>query len=316
MTQATMRLPRAVTKASARADELLAMPRQVEDNTQAVDDPKLAKEPIPAPALPDTPPAPVKDQTAEYWEHRFRTVEGMYNADKQRTQKEVEALAKELADTRSKLTKVEQSVPREFDLRKYLSEGEIEAYGEDNLRTLLKAAVQAAQEDVDERVNARVKHLEDKVNQHAEVVSNREVDMFWDAFERAVPEWQEINADKVFLGWLKEEDPVTGISRQAVLDDAQRKLDARRVTLIFQAYIKLKSQAEAAKKANLNAKVVPDGLPNGADFDPPSDGEYVSRRDISQFHTDVALGRYKKRPAEMEAMEKRINAAIQSGRVR
>lgn len=314
MTQATIRLPRAVAKMGQRADELLTAPPQVDAPApDVIEAPKAPVDTPPATPAPSEPSA----KGAEYWEHRFKTVEGMYAADKARAAKELEVLTKELADTRSKLTKVEQSVPREFDLRKYLSEGEIEAYGSENLQTLLKAAVQAAQEDVDERVNARVKHLEEQVHKQAEVVSNREVDMFWDAFERAVPDWEEINNDKAFLAWLKEEDPVTGISRQAVLDDAQRKLDSKRVTLIFQAYIKLKAAAESARNTSLNKKIVPDGLPSGGHMDTTEgDVEWVTRAEISQFHTDVALGRYKKRPDAMERMEKRINAAIRADRVK
>jgi len=57
-----------------------------------------------------------------------------------------------------------------------------------------------------------------------------------DHLDKAVPDWETINKDPAFLKWLGEMDPLTGIQRQELLNQAHKALDAPRVANFFNSW--------------------------------------------------------------------------------
>jgi hypothetical protein len=282
--------------------------------------------PAPTPEVQPTPvAAPVEvPKTAEYWEHRFKTSEGMFKAESNRLKAElikkdshIGSLEARLTELENKVKTAERQAPRTIDLKKYLSQEEIDTYGPDALQATIKAASAAAEEASDRRVQEelerQLKPLKQKVELSEQEAATLKQNHFWKELNRQVPDWATINGDEKFHEWLSAVDTISGYRRQDLLTSAEMSFDSERVVALFSAY-KQNSPAPITARAVTQVKVVPDPVtpPMVAG---PTDVEFVKRSDISLFYRDKALGRYKHRQSEADAFEKKIEAAKRSGRI-
>src|SRR5215831_19328564 len=58
------------------------------------------------------------------------------------------------------------------------------------------------------------------------------------ALDRAVPNWREINRDPRWLNWLLLPEPLSGRSRQLLLDDATARGNAASVIALFNGFLR------------------------------------------------------------------------------
>ena len=159
---------------------------------------------------------------------------------------------------------------------------------------------------------------------HAQTLSAE--DRFWNDLEREVPNWTTINNDNDFKLWLLETDQLTGSTRQAYLDQAQKQLDAKRVIAFFRTW-----SAATGKHAVLISAPSKTAQPNGAASElerqlaparargsTPSvnpNARTYSPADINKFFDDVRKGLYKGREAEKAETERDLFAARAEGRL-
>jgi hypothetical protein len=119
-------------------------------------------------------------------------------------------------------------------------------------------------------------------------------------------------------------DPLTGITRQVYLEDAQRALDARRVSQFFRTWLEANGQAAVAQTngqrkpsaaaSELERQVAPGrsknpGAPNS------NKGKVYTPQDITNFFNDVKQGRYKGKEQERDRIERDIFAAQRENRI-
>ena len=81
--------------------------------------------------------------------------------------------------------------------------------------------------------NAKLKGSVDAVGH---TVAKTAQDKYYDTLEEAVPDIWTINKDPKWLEWLGQEDPLTGKTRQDLLEEAQNSLDANRVARFFKTF--------------------------------------------------------------------------------
>ena len=119
---------------------------------------------------------------------------------------------------------------------------------------------------------------------------------------------------------MLEVDPLTGISRQTYLDDAQKNLDARRVTQFFSTW-KAQTGPSVAQstpvvqsKSQLEKQVAPGRGRSGGTTSSNEPATYSSV-DIKNFFTDVQKGKYKGKEKERDRIERDIFAAQREGRI-
>ena len=144
---------------------------------------------------------------------------------------------------------------------------------------------------------------------------------FWTDLTGLVPNFRDINANGDFQTWLLEPDPLTGITRQTYLDDAQRALDARRVSNFFRTWLGTTGQAVDAQPTGratnpeLEKQVAP-GRSRGSGTPAASNKAKVySPQDIQKFFDDVRSGKYKGREADRDRTERDIFAAQRENRI-
>jgi hypothetical protein len=333
----TVKLPKAVKLqlenvkrlSDARSEELkAALKEQFDKDTpsgnQDTQEPVVSQvtpektEVVAAPVVPEVRQEDTRD--ARYWEHRFKTNQGIHEAEKQRLKTQVTTLESRLQDVETQMKSVQRQAPAKVDITKYIPAAEIETYGKEMLSTVANAANHIAQDATDRRMNDEFARQIDPLKQKLEETEGRLIaaqqQRFWEDVDSKVPTWSKINDDPRFHEWLAQSDPFTGIARQNLLTSAQTALDANRVVAMFTAFLQTTPAPQRPSPETLAAKVVPDPIgqtqmATSTTTEVPS----ITRAEISQFYKHKAIGRYKFRQQEAEQIEKKIQAAIRAGTV-
>lgn len=266
------------------------------------------------------PPEQETDKTrdARYWENRFRSLRGKYDA-------EVPALHKQVAD----LTQERDTLKEQLDNapsgdgnghgQGSLTDQDVEGleqikeeYGDDMVSMVqtvvrqLQGSGSSADSDELKEIKQRLAREDEERQQDAEA-------RFWTDLDSYVPNWRELNADQQFLDWLQGHDRLSGTQRQALLENAQQAGDARRVADIFDTYLQESGQSTDKSGADR----IPDDQvqPRQSRSTQQPTGETIwTGAQISQFYRDKAANRYS--AEEAKRLEADIFQAQKQGRVR
>ena len=338
----------------------MSVPKQVQKQTEAVQ--KLYEEleageaPSPegeaAPANDETPPVqevapadsaeevapqpePVEqgegdqeDPNSETYEQRWRTAQGMINAELPRLTAENQELTgrlKQMEELISTMQAAPVADPEPAPAPKsLLTEDEVEEYGEsiDIMRKVsqeiaagYEAQMATMQATIDELKGTVVPRVEQVAQQQAHSAEQS----FWSDLADAVPTWRDINDKPEFQAWLLEVDPLTGMTRQTYLDDAQRNLDAPRVAQFFASWGQDNGTAQAqpnrsATNSELEKQVAPGKGRTSAT--PQGDQKQTyTPDDITKFFRDVRDGKFRGKEEERDKLERDIFAAQAEGRI-
>ncbi|KAA6179157.1 hypothetical protein F3K50_03365 [Pseudomonas marginalis] len=261
-----------------------------------------------------TDPAPAtRNADAEYWEQRFKVMQGKYNAEVPALQQEVTRLSSELAQAKQPAGNAVQRAVSD------LTPEEIESYGPDLIAIIQRVAggqVSATNPAELEILKTEVEGLKQKTQQSEQEKAVQAQEEFFRQLIQRVPDAVEINALSAFHEWLGHMDAFSGKERQQLLIEAQTANDAYRAAALFQAF--KNTQPAVAPVPEKPANTIPeeDIQPRSTrtNAQPPAEGKWWSNDEINQFYKDVALGkRYTK--AEAAAIEQDISDAVANGRI-
>ncbi len=261
----------------------------------------------------------------ESWEQKYKTLQGMYN-------KEVPGLNAQNRELNSRVSQLEtllgdlnkQETPvQEVPVEKLITDDDVKEYG-DSIDVMRRAAKEEVAGQLGrvaqlEKELAALKGVVPQVQQVQQQQKTSSEKQFWDDLNREVPNWNEVNSDPDFQSWLLEVDPLTGISRQTYLEDAQRKKDSGRVANFFNTFAKVSGKDTSAreKSATQSAELEKQVAPGRGRAGQPvnNDAKTYSPQDIEKFFKDVRTGKYKGREDERGRMERDIFAAQREGRI-
>lgn len=305
-------LPRAVLEAEEKAnrlhEELLKQQQAPANNGETpppseppAGDPPPASDPPPVPPTTpsdsQTPPAPGQD---ENWEHRFKVLQGKYNA-------EIPRLAGENKELKTKLQELEVSLEQLKNKPEPLVKPEeIEEYGEG----LIDVARRIAREELAGK-DAEINALKAKLDSISNVTTQKVEADFFSSLTSMVPDWEAVNQDPKFLTWLDEVDELTGQTRQTLLSNAEKSRDAARTAKFFTAYKKASTSWAANSTAALDSQLTPPT--NKAPNTPPAKRMWT-RAEVGDFYARVRRGEVS--DAEQIAIEADIMAAQIENRIR
>lgn len=279
------------------------------------------------------PQAPAPVDSGNEWQHKYKTLQGMFNA-------QVGKLQQELREAREEMQRLKAAPepqpapaappPQAPVIERYVTDKDEQEFGADTIDLIRRAAREEFSGQLTTERN-RVANLEaalrtlqtDVIPKVEKVASTQQVTVeqtFWRDLSAAVPDWQAINDDPSFHQWLLEVDPLTGASRQNYLETAHSKFDVARVAQFFTIW---KATAEPAPAvtvqtrspvaSELERQIAPG---RGRGGDPPSqEKKTYSRADIAKFYDDVRSNRYSGREQEKAQLERDIFLATQEGRV-
>jgi hypothetical protein len=155
---------------------------------------------------------------------------------------------------------------------------------------------------IDDVAGRIVRGAEDRISAVENAAMEPKREAFFRVLSQAHPDWEAVcKNDPNWSVWLSRPDRY---GRKAIdtLKDAQARLDAQVVVNLLTDFKREMGQS------SFGSSTPP--APN-----PGSTGA-VTRGFIRQFYADRAKGRYRGKEKEAEAIEARINAAIQAGQVR
>lgn len=107
-----------------------------------------------------------------------------------------------------------------------LNPDDFEGYGEE-----MKDMVNTVNKTMDEN-----KNLKEQVSVIQDNIIRTSEEALLSSLNKAVPDWETINKDQKWLNWLAEPDPLTGVRRQDLLDDAYQARDSVRVATFFNSW--------------------------------------------------------------------------------
>ena len=258
---------------------------------------------------------------------KYRTLQGMYNAEVPRLHSQNKELTGRLQQMEQLLATLSaQSARRQPQIEALVTEKDQEEYGEslDVMRRVSREELIPVAQKI-AQLESMIRQLSANVVPQVQAVAQRQAitaeQQFWAALTDAVPNWRDINDSDAFQSWMLDIDPLTGIVRQTILEDAQRSLDVRRVSSFFRSWLEFTGQANVAQNTRRQAtaseleKQVAPG--RGRNTGAPTGGntKTYSPEDIKDFFNNVRQGRYKGREQERDRIERDIFAAQREGRI-
>ncbi len=216
-----------------------------------------------------------------------------------------------------------EETDEEFARRAGVTEEQMEMWGPDMMGAIRKMATMVAAP------------LAQQVTATTRQVAITEQEKMWNLLDKEVPDWEPLNRDPIFLGWLSLPDPASGVRRKDLLVQAFEGNEGPRVAFIFKAF-KTETGIRPATPA-VPTTPVPPGTPPGTPpsnrvalqdlaapgrprASTPANGEADERAlytetQIAKFFHDKQKGVYRGREAEADALERDIFKATSEGRI-
>ena len=261
------------------------------------------------------------------YEQKWKTLQGMYNADTARLSTQNQELSGRLQQMEELISTMQATpapTPEPEQPKSLLTEDEVEEYGEsiDIMRKVSQEIAGGYQRQIDSLQNT-VQALQGQIVPRVEQIANQQTQSieqnFWSALSDAVPNWREINDSSEFQTWLLEIDPLTNMTRQTYLDGAQRDMDAQRVANFFTSWVQANGTGPAqpsrsASNSELAKQVAPGKGRTSATPHGNTKRTYTPD-DLTTFYRDVREGKFKGDEEERDKIERDIFAAQQEGRI-
>jgi len=269
------------------------------------------------------------DPNSETYAQKWRTLQGMYNAEVPRLHsqnRELNGRVQQMEQLLASLSQQSSQPAQQTQVQPLVTENDVQEYGEsiDVMRRVTREELYPVAQKI-AQLDQIIRSLQTSVVPQVQAVAHRQAmtaeQQFWSDLSGAAPNWREINDDHAFQSWLLEIDPLTGISRQTYLEDAQRILDVRRVASFFQTWNELTGKANVAQNtrrtataSELERQVAP-GRSKNTGTPANNNAKTYSPDDIKGFFNDVRSGKYRGREAERDRIERDIFAAQRDGRI-
>lgn len=289
----------------------------------------------PSPAAPE--PKAGDDKAPEDITQKYRTLQGMYNAEVPRLHAQNREMASRIQQMEQLLASLSQpaapaqagaAAPAPAAPERLVTDKDVEEYGEsiDIMRKVSREELGSLQQRLS-KIEGMLQQMQTKVVPQVQAVAQRQQvsaeQKFWADLTAAVPSWREVNDNQAFQDWLLAVDPLTGISRQTYLEDAQRDLNAQRVAAFFRTWLESTGQAAVAQptgsaptqaQSELERQVTP-GRARSVGAPQTNKGKTYTPEDIRKFFNDVRSGKYKGREQERDRIERDIFAAQRENRI-
>lgn len=348
----SVKVPRGILASSARSEAIHKAAYNTPDPPPANGEaappangappsPAAATPPAPAPAPARTPPAVAPPaETADDWKQRYASLKGRFDTQ-----------ASQLANANTRLSSLESMVanlqrpatpaaptPAPRTATKRVTDDDVKEYGEDMIKVVQKAALDAVEPEIERRlaavrteVQSGLRDINTKVGGVERETAVTVHQRLLDYLDKNEAQWRVINRHPAFHEWLALTDPLSGVIRKNLLNSAVSKGDAPRAATFYRSFLAEKgvpapangsasppppSNGNGAAKVDLASLAAP-GRPaaSGAPTAPDNDkGEIITRAQISAFYTNKARNMYT--PEEAARLEAEVFAAEKDGRIR
>jgi len=254
----------------------------------------------------------------DVWEHKYKTLQGLFNREVPTLQNQVKDLRTQLETAVARLNEAADAKAKPSEPAAPVADPrDVENFGSDLVEMVQRTAERLFGRAASElqgqaaRFEQRLAQLEQALQGTHETVAMTAEQSFFDRLTKMVPDWEQINANDAFLAWLAEVDPVYGHPRQSALNAAQQSMNAERAAAVFKAFT---ATQPVAPKPNAVAKQV---SPKAAATAAPTSQTkpILTEKQVVDYYNAKRRGEYRGQEAEVQRIEAMINLAIAEGRV-
>jgi hypothetical protein len=305
-----------------------AAPTEADNNPSSADENAVKETAAPSPAGEHKPGDDnVPEDTVL---QKYKTLQGMYNAEVPRLHQQNREMQNRVQQMEQLLASISaqqsNTQSQQQVVEQLVSDKDVEEYGEslDVMRKVSREELIPVAQRLS-KIEQMLTQMQMNVVPQVQAVAQRQQmgaeQQFWADLAAAVPNFRDVNGREDFQSWLLEADPLTGITRQTYLDDAQRNLDARRVANFFRTWLESTGQANVAQSVNhtsnseLEKQVAPGRSRGSANPASANKAKTYTPQDIQKFFNDVRSGKYKGREQERDRIERDIFAAQRENRI-
>lgn len=266
----------------------------------------------PAEVIPDQ-PKEVPEVSEETWKQKYKTLNGMFNAEVPRLHQQVKQLTAKMEQMNSRM--VEKAAEPAPERLKLVTDQEIETFGPD----LLDVQRRIVKEE-HSQFEYELKQMREENSKLREQVQNTDIQMDTMSFEkrlaRAVPDFESINDDPKWVGWLDEIDPILRAARRTV---AQQAFDTGDVEAIAD-YVRMFKGAQTpvridTRQTELERQVAPGRTGSSGSNIAPQVKLYTEAQAAAVF-LKVRDMNIRGQRDEAATLEAEISTAYMEGRVR
>lgn len=258
----------------------------------------------PKPAVEDEPKAPAQ---GDDWEHKFKVLQGKYSAEVPRLNQQLRDLQQQHETLKAQINAQPAQKPVNTDNFATIRED----YGDEFVKPFEALVEQNAS------LVSQIEALQNQLQGLQGTQEKTAQDVFFDRLDAAVPNWEQVNADQGFHAWLREFDPIAGLTRQESLNEAEKQLNANRVIAIFSAYAKGKQQSQQNKETRRQDAIEQQLAPATNKAEPQTEGKPIyALSDVKRWYEKAALAQLSsKKPQEYERLDREFTQAQAEGRI-
>lgn len=274
-------------------------------------------------------PAADDDDGESKWEHKYRRLQGKYDAEVPRLHGEIRELKQRVQQVQAESAQAAQaqqakesaaeqeSAPKD----RLVTDKDVEAFGDD----LIDLQRRVAQE-VSGEFDAKLSRLREENESLRKQVTQVEGVSFESRLNQTIPDFQQINNDERWVQWLDEFDPLIQGPRRSVAQSAYARGDVDAV----KAYVDLfkqtitepepsqssarKPEVKPERQAELQRQVQPSKSSAPTGTTQPG-GRMLSSQDFERGMSRAAKMMQQGKYDEAAALESEMSAALSEGRI-
>jgi hypothetical protein len=276
------------------------------------------KQELPVQAEPSEQAKQPEDET---WERRYKTLQGMFNAEVPRLKSEVKDLKSQLETSIARLDLASQAKAESpSSNQRLVTDKDVEDFGGDLVDLIKRQATEVAQSELSKKIS-KLEEENAQLQREVTGVSERQGENarrdYFVELSRLVPDYEALNVDQGFLDWLNEVDLLSGNQRQEYLNHAFNSFDPMRTANLFNTYKDLIGASTTTRQTNKNLeRQVAPGTSKVSSASASTGSDKVwSMGEIDRFYRDVAKGNYRGNESEQARIEADIDLAVNQGRL-
>lgn len=301
----------------------MGMPKQVEQQLKELEEMEKqlqapqpeetasADEPVQEAEAPTVESTPVPQAETVDWEQRYRTLAGKYDAEVPRLHAQVKELSGQI---QALMQQAEQArAPDPGTPSQLVTDKDREAFGEDLIDLQRRVAQEVATKYAKQldAYEAKIAAMEQRLMQTGSQVGEM---TFEQRLYRAVPDFEQVNADPKWVAWLDEYDPILRAPRRAVAQRAFEQGDAEGVAHYVSLFRSGAAPKQDTRQAELSRQVTPSRA-SGGTGQPVQQGKTYSMSQWTKLFDQVAMFNAQGKYDDANKLEAELTAAMTQGRV-
>lgn len=320
-----MALPQALQDANEKANELI---RQQSEGQKSTPDTGNTEDPKPQAQQPQENRTPEQAQkpptdSEQTWEHKYRVLQGKYNADTKKLneqlqeaqkrsqdpslQHRLQALESENSQLKQQLEQQQQASQPTGELK--LNQTLVDEYGEDFARAIAEQS-SAGSSDLINQLTQKISTLESKLDQTEQATNETAGNMRMRELNAELSkhniDFEQVNTDPMFHDWLSAIDDASGEQRNTLMNNAFQRGDINRTAYFFKAF-----KAQEGSNFNNNPLSSHVDVTSRAPSDAAGVDNVWTKAQMDKLYADRRAG--KLTDAEFQKWEQQLFSAMQQG---